>query len=494
MPDSDNRSNSGSIHPSIFHVGQVMTAIVTDHQDDTALLRQRSAVLFVVLASYLMIVLDISIVITGLPDIKATLGFSATGLSWVQNIYTLCFGGLLMLGARLGDLLGRKQIFLIGLGLFTLASLAIGMAQTPVWMLAGRALQGVGAALLAPSTLALLSTHFPEGAERQRALAYYAATAGVGASLGLVVGGVFADLVTWRLGFFVNVPLGIVLFVAARRCLYETEGRRGAFDLVGATASTLGMGALVYGIVRSASAGWVDPVTDGAVAIGLVLLAAFIVNERFVSQPILPLRLFAHRERSSAYMARMLFLGAMVSFFFFSTQYMQGVLGFSPLEAGIGFLPMTIPTFATSMLVPRLVRKLGNGGVLAGALASSAIGMFWLTRANADSTFLTDVAGPMLLIGIGNGAALGPLTVSGVAGVSSEDAGAASGLVNVAHQLGGTLGLSILVVVFAAARSTAGEAANGLAHQISVALTGSTVMLGLALLVTLIFLVRPSEA
>ena len=464
-----------------------MTAIVTTEHEAAASARQRTAVLFVVLASYFMIVLDISIVITGLPDIKESLGFSATGLSWVQNAYTLFFGGLLMLGARLGDLIGRRRVFLAGLTLFTLASLLIGLAQVPEWMLAGRALQGVGAALLAPSTLALLSTHFPEGAERQRALAYYAATAGVGASLGLVLGGVFADLV----GFFMNVPLGIALLIAAGRCLSETEQRSGTFDLAGAIISILGMGALVYGIVRSANTGWTDPLTLKTVASGALLLVVFILNERFVSQPILPLRLFADRERSGAYIARMLFLGAMVSFFFFTTQFMQGVLGFSPLEAGIGFLPMTIPTFAASVAVPWLTRRLGNSMVLAGALASSTLGMLWLSSANADASFILHVAGPMLLIGLGNGAALGPLTVSGVARVASEDAGAASGLVNVSHQLGGTLGLSALVVVFASSGSTILGVRESLADQISAALTGSTVMLAAAFLVTLMMVIRP---
>lgn len=468
-----------------------MTAIVTTEHEAAVSARQRTAVLFVVLASYFMIVLDISIVITGLPDIKESLGFSATGLSWVQNAYTLFFGGLLMLGARLGDLIGRRRVFLAGLTLFTLASLLIGLAQVPEWMLAGRALQGVGAALLAPSTLALLSTHFPEGAERQRALAYYAATAGVGASLGLVLGGVFADLVTWRLGFFMNVPLGIALLIAAGRCLSETEQRSGTFDLAGAITSILGMGALVYGIVRSATTGWTDPLTLKTVASGALLLMVFILNERFVSQPILPLRLFADRERSGAYIARMLFLGAMVSFFFFTTQFMQGVLGFSPLEAGIGFLPMTIPTFAASVAVPWLTRRLGNTMVLAGALASSTLGMLWLSSANADASFILHVAGPMLLIGLGNGAALGPLTVSGVTRVASEDAGAASGLVNVSHQLGGTLGLSALVVVFASSGSTTLGVRESLADQISAALTGSTVMLAAAFLVTLMMVMRP---
>ena len=222
---------------------------------------RHGAVLAIIMASYLMIVIDVSIVITGLPQIQSTLGFSHAGLSWVQNAYTLAFGSLLLLGARAGDLLGRRRMFVAGLGLFTLASLAIGVAQNPAWLLTARAVQGVGSAVLAPSTLALLSTHFAEGPERTRALSLYAAAAGIGATLGLVLGGLFADLFSWRAGFFINLPIGLVLMLAARRYIRETPVSRGRFDLAGAASSTLGMTALVYGLVRAAEDGWGDPLT-----------------------------------------------------------------------------------------------------------------------------------------------------------------------------------------------------------------------------------------
>ncbi|TIS54225.1 MFS transporter [Mesorhizobium sp.] len=454
----------------------------------------KTAVLAIVLTSYLMIVLDISIAITGLPKIRKDLAFSATGLSWVQTAYMLSFGGLLMLGARAGDVFGRRRMFLIGLGLFTAASLAIGLAQMPAWLLAARAVQGVGAAILAPTVLALLSTNFPEGAARTRALAYYSMVAGVGSSLGLVLGGLFADWISWRVGFFMNVPIGIALMLAARSILRETERRSGAFDVVGAVSSTLGMTMLVYGMVRSAEAGWSDALTLSAVAAGLFFLAVFVVNERRVPQPILPLWLFASRERSGAYVARMLFVGSVMGFFFFTTQLMQGVLGYTPLQAGLGFLPMTVPTFAAAVGVPSFTRHLGNGGLLTLALAFLAAGMLWLGRADAETGYLAGIALPMILIGFGNGFALGPLTVAGVAGVADKDAGAASGLVNVAHQLGGSLGLAILVVVFAAARTGAIEGRELLAHQIATAITGGGVMLVLALVLVFTLIVRPHMA
>lgn len=452
----------------------------------------KTAVLTIVLTSYLMIVLDISIAITGLPKIREDLAFSATGLSWVQNAYMLSFGGLLMLGARAGDVFGRRRMFLIGLTLFTAASLAIGLAEMPAWLIAARAVQGVGAAILAPAVLALLSTNFPEGAARTRALAYYSMVAGVGSSLGLVLGGVFADWISWRVGFFMNVPIGIALMLAASRILTETERRSsGAFDLVGAVSSTLGMTMFVYGMVRSAEAGWGDALTLSAIAAGLFFLAVFVLNEGRVQQPILPLWLFANRERSGAYVARMLFVGSVMGFFFFTTQLMQGVLGYTPLQAGFGFLPMTVPTFAAAVAVPSFTRRLGNGGLLTLALALLAAGMLWLGSADAETSYVTGIALPMILIGFGNGFALGPLTVAGVAGVADKDAGAASGLVNVAHQLGGSLGLAILVVVFAAARTGAFEGRELLAHQIATAITGAGVMLVLALVLVFTLIVRP---
>ena len=451
-------------------------------------------VLAIVLVSYLMIVLDISIVITGLPKIQESLDFSPTGLTWVQNAYTLAFGGLLLLGARAGDILGRRRMFNSGLALFTLASLAIGLAQSLVWLIAARVVQGVGAAILAPSTLALLTTNFPEGPARTRAVGYYGATAGIGASVGLVLGGILADWFSWRVGFFINLPIGVALFFGARRYLHETERHAGQFDLAGAVSSTLGMGALVYGLVRAAEAGGSDTVSRLSLVAGGVLIAFLVFNERRVKQPIMPLRLFADRERVGGYVTRVLFLGGMLGFWFFTTQFMQSVLGFTPFQAGLAFLPTTLPNFVTAMVVPKLTRRFGNDRVLAGGLIIALIGMAWLSRVSVETTYITGVALPMVLIGIGQGGTLSPLTISGIVRVAKEDAGAASGLVNVAHQLGGSLGLAILVVVFATADAgTLGTQAL-LAHRIGMSLTAGAVMLALALAATLTLIVRKPRA
>ena len=452
----------------------------------------RSRLLAVILGSYLMIVLDASIVINALPRIHHALGFSATGLSWVQNAYTLTFGGLLLLGARAGDILGRRRMFVVGIAVFALASLAAGAAQSATWLLAARAVQGAGAAIAAPSTLALLMTSFAEGRERTRAVAWYAAVASGGGSVGLLLGGMLTSWVSWRVGLLVNVPVGAVLIVAAPRVLQETERRKGHFDLVGAATSTLGMFAVVYGIVRAGDAGWGDRFTLASLVGGLVLLVAFVVNERRAAQPITPLRLFASRERVGAYVARVLFVGTMFGQFFFLTQYLQAVKGFSPIEAGAAFLPLTLSLFAMTQAVPGLVARYGNARVLAAGIAVALVGVAWLSRLGVGTPYVTGVAIPMAIMGIGAACAFTPLTTAGVAGVAAEDAGAASGLVNVAHQLGGSLGLGILVTVFSSALSHSGSSVQTvrLAHAISTSLTASTVMLALALVVVLA-LVRP---
>lgn len=451
----------------------------------------QTAVLAIIVTSYLMLVVDISIVLTGLPNIQADLSFSSAALSWVQNVYTLAFGGLLLLGARAGDILGRRCMFIAGLTIFTAASMAIGLAPSPTWLLLGRAIQGVGAAILAPSTLALLSIHFAEGNERTRALALYAAAAGVGASLGLVLGGLIAEMISWRVGFFINLPIGIALILGAKRYLVETPLKSGQLDLAGAVSSTLGMGALVFGIVRSAEFGWGERISSASLVMGLALLTFFVLHESRAKQPILPLHLFANRERSGAYAARMLFLGGMVGFWFFTTQFLQSVLMYKPLVAGLAFLPTTIPNFIAAILVPRLTRKFGNAPLLAVGLAIGIVGMAWIAQVSEYSPYVTAIALPMVLIGISQGFVLAPLTVSAVQGVASEDAGAASGLVNVAHQLGGSLGLSILVVVFASGGSVALGTTGILAHHIANTFTASAAMLTLSLGLVLAFIVRP---
>ncbi|HJZ36348.1 MAG TPA: MFS transporter [Solirubrobacterales bacterium] len=445
-------------------------------------------VLAIILGCYLMVVLDASVVITALPDIRTDLGFSPASLSWVQNIYALAFGGLLLLGARAGDLLGRRQVFVIGITIFTAASMLGGLAQSETWLLAARAIQGVGAAIAAPSTLALLTISFPEGSERTRAIALYSAVASAGASIGLILGGMLTTWISWRWSLFINVPIGVVLVSLAPRYLPETERHTGEFDIGGALTSTLGMSALVYGLVRAAETSWGDSVALLSFALAAVMLAAFVTIEKRARQPITPLRLFTSRERVGAYATRLLMVGAMFGMFFYLTQFLQGAEGYSALKAGLAFLPVTLTIFSMVKVVPKLLGRVGPFRVLIGGLALALIGLVWLSRITAGTDYWTGIALPMLLVGGGMGLAFTPLTQAAMQGVDNHDAGAASGLVNVFQQLGSTIGIGVLVTVFAAASE--GTGAKALIEGVPSTIAVSAGLIALALVVALA-LMRP---
>lgn len=447
----------------------------------------KTAILAIILVSYVMIVLDISVVLTGLPKIHHELGFTDAGLAWVQSAYTLTFGGFLLLGARAGDILGRRRMFIIGMAIFTLASVAIGASQSSAWMLSWRAIQGLGSAILAPSTLALLQINFEEGEERVRAVSLYSAAAGVSATVGLIAGGLLADWLSWRAGFLINLPIGIAMILAARACIPETAKQPGALDVPGALSSTIGMSGLVYGFIRSAQAGW-DTTTIAILVISITLLGLFILIERRARQPILPLRLFSDLERSGAYGARVLYLGAMVGFFFFTTLYLQEVAGLRPALTGLAFVPATMLHVPIAMIVPRLIQRFGRNMVLVTGTVVGIVAMGWLSRAGIGSNYWTAIAMPMILIGISQGLVLSPLTSSGVARVDHADAGAASGAVNVAHQMGSSVGLSLLIAI-AAIGSAGLTGAELTAYRVSHAFEAGTVMLMATLVIALLTIV-----
>jgi EmrB/QacA subfamily drug resistance transporter len=407
--------------------------------------------LAVILVAQLMVLLDLTIVNVALPQIQTALDFSPANLSWVLNAYSLAFGGLLLLGARMGDLIGRRSAFLSGMALFTAASFVGGMAGSAGVLLAARTAQGIGGALIAPATLALLTSRFPEGRERNRALGLYTAVSIGGAAVGLVMGGMLTEWVSWRWVMFVNVPIGIAVYVAGRLFLEETPRQRVRFDLAGAVTSTLGMTALVYGFVNAAAHGWTNAETLGSFVLGAALMTTFIAVERRAAAPITPLVLFADRSRSGAYLARMLMIAGMTGMFFFLTQFMQDVLGYSALATGFGFLPITISLFIASQASARvLVERFGERTVMLAGTALSTLGLLWLTQLSQDSSYLS-VLGPLVLVGLGNGSAFVPLTGAALHGVQPEHAGAASGLVNVMQQVGASLGLAVLVTVFGSA-------------------------------------------
>jgi EmrB/QacA subfamily drug resistance transporter len=439
----------------------------------------------------LMVILDMTVVNVALPDIKDTLGFSATGSSWVLSAYTLAFGGLLLLGARAGDIVGRRLALGAGIALFTAASLLGGMADSGGLLLAARALQGVGAALAAPQALALLTTMFPEGRERNRALALYSAVSVGGAAVGLIVGGMLTDWVSWRWAFLINVPIGVAIIALAPRYLAASLRRPGRFDVAGAVTSTAGMTALVYGFVHAADHGWSSDETIGALGVGLALLGAFVAIEVRAEEPIVPLGLLAHRDRAAAYVGRLLLVAGMMGMFFFLTQFLQEVRDLSPLETGAAFLPLTGALLVASQLSARvLVERIGGRALMTSGIAMSTIAMVWLTQISADSGY-GSIAGPLLLFGLGNGLAFVPLTALGLSGVPAEHAGAASGLTNVMQQLGGSLGLAVLVTIFGtASRGADPEAGTALGRQheiltqgISTAFVGATAFIAATLLV-----------
>ncbi|MCX5229326.1 MFS transporter [Streptomyces sp. NPDC006553] len=407
--------------------------------------------LFVIASCQLMVVLDITIVNIALPHIQTALDFSTTSLAWVVNAYTLTFGGLLLLGGRAGDILGRRRVFIFGVLLFGLASLLCGLAQSEWQLLAARALQGVGGAIASPTSLSLITTTFDEGPERNRAFGVFAGVSAGGGAIGLVAGGMLVQWLDWRWIFFVNVPIAVVIALLTPRHVKESERRPGHFDLAGALTSTLGMVALVYGFIRAAQEGWRDPLTIGSFVAAIVLLGVFLLIERRSQQPITPLRMFADRNRSGTYAIMLCLAAAIFGMFFFLTLFVQQVLGFSPLATGLAFLPVSaiigVGAGLTSNLLPRYGPKpfMVTGSVLAAA------GLAWLTLTDVNSTYLGSILGPILVFGLGMGFMFVSLTIMALSNVQQRDTGAASGLLNAMQQVGGSLGLSILVTVFGTA-------------------------------------------
>ena len=438
--------------------------------------------LAVIVTCQLMVVLDSTIVNVALPNIATNLDFTPASLSWVTNAYMLTFGGLLLLGGRAGDILGRRQVFVFGVVLFTLASLLGGIATSGAVLVAARALQGIGAAIASPNALALIATNF-EGPRRGHAVGVYAAVSGAGGAIGLIAGGALTQWVSWRWVFFVNIPIGLAVAVLAPLALNATARNTGRLDLGGVVTSTVGMFALTYGLIRGSTNGWTDQLTLAAAAIAIVSLTAFVVIEMRVSQPILPLRLFAHRNRTSAYLILLLLTASMMSMFFFLTQYLQIALVFSPLMAGVAFLPASITTFVLSQVTTRLVPKVGTKSLMIVGAVATAVGMLWLTQISVDTSYFSGIFGPMILFGIGIGVLFTLVTRVAISDVPPQEAGAAAGVANVVQRFGGSLGLAILVVVFNSASHVSTEISRAaLAHGVAVAFEVGSIFTVLILL------------
>jgi EmrB/QacA subfamily drug resistance transporter len=413
--------------------------------------------LTVIAACQLMVVLDATIVNIALPHIQESLKFSTTDLTWVVSAYTLTFGGLLLLGGRAGDILGRRRVFMTGILVFTLASLLGGLAQEPWQLLAARALQGVGGAIASPTSLALITTTFPEGPERNRAFGVFAAVSAGGGAIGLLAGGMLTEWLDWRWVLFVNVPIGVLIAVLAPMYISESERHPGRFDIAGALTSTAGMASLVYGFIRAAEEGWRDGLTIGSFAAAVVLLLAFGYIESRAKEPITPLRMFADRNRSGTYVIMLSLAAAMFGMFFFIVLFVQNVLRYTPIEAGLAFLPVTVAIVTGAGLSQRFLPVLGPKPFMLGGSTLVALGLAWQTLISPDSSYVSGVLGPMLLFGFGMGLNFVTLTLTAVSGVAPHEAGAASGLLNATQQVGGSLGLSILTTVFGTASREEGE-------------------------------------
>ncbi|WP_423748039.1 MFS transporter [Frankia canadensis] len=408
------------------------------------------AVLAVCCLAQFMVVLDISIVNVALPAMQDDLHMSSGGLQWVINAYTLAFAGLLLFGGRAADLFGRRRVFILGLGLFTLASLVGGLAQNEGQIIAARAVQGLGGAVLAPATLSLLMTSFTEGRERTRAFGAWGATAASGGAFGTVLGGVLTDVADWRWVLFVNVPIGVVLVAAARAVLTESRGqvsRLRDLDVPGTLTVTGGLVLLVYAIVRTETDSWTSATTLGMLAAAVVLLGVFVAIEATSASPLVPLGIFRYPGIAVANLIAA-FLGAgMFAVFFFLTLYLQRVHDFSPLRAGLSMLPMPIMIIIASQLVTRIIGRIGPRPIIGAGAALGSGGLFWLSAITVDGTYWGEVFGPAVLMGFGMGCTMVAMVSAATSGVPMRMAGLASGLVNTGRQIGAAVGLAAVTTL-----------------------------------------------
>jgi EmrB/QacA subfamily drug resistance transporter len=417
-------------------------------------------VLVLICLAQFMVILDATIVNVALPSIQKDLDLSEANLQWVINGYTLVFGGFLLLGGRLGDLLGRKRLFLVGLVIFTAASLLDGLAVSEGMLISSRALQGLGAALISPAALSIISTTFAEGAERAKALGVWAAIAIGGSAVGLILGGVLTQSFSWPWIFFVNVPVGVVGFVLSLRLIPESKDEQAHrnYDVAGAVTVTGGLMALVYAIVKAETDGWTSATTIGFFVFAAALLVSFVVIELRSAAPLVRLSIFRTRSLTTANVVMFFVASGMFAMFFFNTLYIQRVLGYGPLEAGLAFLPFTAGIMVSAGIASQFAPKIGVRPVAATGMILSAIGMFLLTQLPVDGTYVANVLPSILLTSLGMGAVFMPLTLVATTGLKDEDQGLASGLFNTSQQIGGALGLAILSTIAASKTSAAGGA------------------------------------
>jgi EmrB/QacA subfamily drug resistance transporter len=411
--------------------------------------RRRWIALALLCVAQFMVVLDAAIVNVALPTIGNALHFSQQNLSWVVNAYVLTFGGFLLLGGRMADLLGRRRVFMAGLILFALASLAGGLSTNEGQLIAARAVQGLGAAIVSPAALSIVTTTFRDGAERNKALGAWGAVAGSGGAAGVLLGGVLTDSLGWQWILWVNTPIGLAAAAIAPLLLAESrsESATRTFDVAGAVSITGSLSALVYALVDANDAGWGSAQTIGFLVASALLLGAFIVIERRSRDPVVPFGIFRNRTVSGANVVGVLIGASLFSMFFFISLYMQQVLGYSAIKAGLSYLPLALTIIVAAAIASQFVTRVGFKPILALGMAFIAAGLVWFSQVSANGNYLSDLLGPMLLAAIGLGLSFVPDTIAAVSGVRDQEAGLASGLINTSQQVGGALGLAVLSTI-----------------------------------------------
>jgi EmrB/QacA subfamily drug resistance transporter len=410
--------------------------------------RRRNLAVFVICAVQMMTVLDVTIVNVALPSIRRDLNISETNLQWIVTVYVLTFGGLLLLGGRVGDLFGRRRMFSVGVAIFTLSSMLGGAAPNDLTLIGARVGQGLGAAIAAPTALALIANLFAPGRERNKAMGIYAGASSVGGAVGQILGGTLVEVGSWRWVFFVNVPVGVVVLVTAAYTLPRDEARRGKLDLPGALTGTAGMSLLVYALAHASSGGWTSPTTVVSFVAALFLLAAFLLVERRSPQPLMPLRIWRDRNRSAAYGISLLLGASITPMYFFITQFVQDVLGYSPVQAGLAFVPLSLGITLSAYLTSRLVGRAGMRTPMVIGLPILILGLLWISRVNVNTHYWAIVS-PMLLVAAGMGLTNVPLALLIVAKVRRSEAGVTSAILNATQQVGASLGLAALTTIAA---------------------------------------------
>jgi EmrB/QacA subfamily drug resistance transporter len=452
-----------------------------------------------------IVVLDASIVNVALPSIGEALSFSQENLSWVVNAYVLTFGGFLLLGGRMADLLGRRRVFMAGLLVVAVASLAAGFATTEGQLIAARAAQGLGAAIISPAALSIVTTTFSDGAERNKALGAWGAVAGAGGAAGVLLGGILTDGLGWEWVLWVNVPVALFVLALTPRVVAESrsESATRRFDTFGAISVTAGLSTLVYALVDANDAGWGSGQTVGLLALAAVLIGAFVVNEQHSQAPLVPFRIFRLRTLTGANIVGLLVGASLFSMFFFITLYMQQVLGFSAIEAGLAYLPLSVVIILSAGVASQLVTRLGFKPVLAAGMLFIAGGLLWFSQVSLGGSFAADVLGPSILAAAGLGFAFVTTTIAAVSGVRDQEAGLASGLINTSQQIGGALGLAVLATIATTQTDDALTAAGGdpaalpnaLTEGFQAAFLGGAVIAAIGFVLTLVLIrTRDSRA